>query len=261
MKVYLDYIFFINFLFDFILLIGVSLVLKRKLSKLRLIISSIFGGISFFLVFLSISSFIFFIIKILFGLLMVIICFSYKDLKYTLNNLFFLMVLSILLGGFLYFFYIEAGYSHIGMIFFPNNKRINILVLLLLSIFIIGIYYLNIKKQKFSNSTTYKCILKYRGKEYNLIGYLDTGNTLTYYKKPVVILNKDIIKDDFNLFIPFNTIDKNGILRGFKANIQIEQLGTFKNIIVGISNDKFHLEGADIILNSKLWEAKNEKIN
>lgn len=260
MKVYLDYIFFINFLFDFILLIGVSLVLKRKLSKTRLFLSSIFGGISFFLVFLDISSFIFFNLKILFGLLMVIICFSYRNIKYTLNNLFFLMILSILLGGFLYFFYIEAGYSHIGMIFFPNNKKINIIVLLLLSIVLILIYNFYIKKQKFNNSTNYKCKLIYKGKKYNLNGYLDTGNTLTYYEKPVIILNKDIIKDDFNLFIPFNALDKTGILKGFKTNIEIEDT-SFKNIIVGVSNDKFHLEGADIILNSKLWEDINEKNN
>ena len=192
---------------------------------------------------------------------MVIICFSYKNLKYTFNNLLFLMILSILLGGFLYFFYIEAGYSHIGLLFFPNNKKINIIVLLLLSILIVFIYYLFFKRQKFNTSVTYKCSFKYKGKKYNLIGYLDTGNTLTYYKKPVVILNKDIIQDSFNIFIPFNSLDKSGILKGFKTNLYIEGVGTFKNILVGIANDKFHLEGSDIILNSKLWEEKNEKNN
>ncbi len=51
MKIYLDYIFLINFLFDFILLLGVSIVLKRNVSKLRLFLGSLFGGVSFLLYF------------------------------------------------------------------------------------------------------------------------------------------------------------------------------------------------------------------
>ena len=86
MKIYLDYVFFVNLLFDFILLLGVSIVLKRNVSKKRLFFGSIIGGLSGFLILLPISSFLFFVLKILFGLIMLIITFSYKSISYTLNN-------------------------------------------------------------------------------------------------------------------------------------------------------------------------------
>ena len=34
----------------------------------------------------------------------------------------------------------------------------------------------------------------------------------------------------------------------------------FKNIYLALSNDKFHLKDADIILNINLWEGNNENI-
>lgn len=257
MKVYLDYIFFINFLFDFILLLGTSIILKRKVSKLRLLLGSLFGAFSFFIVFLSISSILFFLIKMIFALIMIIITFSYKDFKYTMNNFIFLIILSILLGGFLYFIDIEVGYSHIGMIFFTNGKKLNILLLLIFSIILIIIYNLYMKKFKLDNSTNYKCKLKVNNKYLTLNGYLDTGNVLTYFNRPVIIINKDLVKAKTNLFIPFNTINETGILKGFYSDLEFNNK-LYKKVVVALSNDKFHINGNDIILNNKLREEKNE---
>lgn len=124
MKIYLDYIFLINFLFDFILLLGVSIVLKRNVSKLRLFLGSLFGGVSFFIIFFSMSSFMFLIVKMILGVLMVIICFSYKSFRYTLSNFIYLVILSLILGGGLYLINTEIGYSNVGMIFFANGNSV-----------------------------------------------------------------------------------------------------------------------------------------
>ncbi len=259
MKVYLDYIFLINFLFDFILLLGVSLILKRHVSKFRILLGSLFGAFSFFILFLSISSFLFFLIKMIFSVIMIVITFSYKNLKYTFNNFFFLIILSILMGGFLYLIDIEVGYSHIGMLFFTNGKRLNIFLLLLFSLILTIIYYLYMNKFKIFNSTNYKCNLTIRGKTIFLNGYLDTGNHLLYFNKPVIIINKDLVDFPCNLFIPFNSVNGTGVLNGsYVEKLEVETLGVFNNIVVAVSNDKFQLEGADIILNNKLREDKNE---
>lgn len=258
MKVYLDYIFLINFLFDFILLLGTSLVLKRKISRLRLFLGSLFGAFSFFIIFLSISSFLFFLIKMIFALIMIIITFSYKSFSYTMNNFFFLIILSILMGGFLYLIDIEAGYSHIGMVFFTNEKKLNTLLLIIFGFILTIVYYFYMKKFKLDNSTNYNCKLKLNDKTFTLNGYLDTGNTLLYFNKPVVILNKDIASFKTYLLIPFNTLRGSGVLKGFYANLEIKELGYFKKIVVALSNDKFSLNGADIILNNRLREEKYE---
>ena len=123
MKVYIDYVFFINFLFDFIILLGIKKILKRKTSIKRIILSSLFGALSIFILFINMSNLLFTSIKLLFGILMVIIAFSYKNIKYTLNNFAYLMILSVLVGGFLYMINIEAGYEHIGIIFIKNKSR------------------------------------------------------------------------------------------------------------------------------------------
>lgn len=60
MKIYLDYVFFINFLFDFILLLGISLILKRNTRFFKIILGSIFGGLSTFVLFFYLPSFLFF---------------------------------------------------------------------------------------------------------------------------------------------------------------------------------------------------------
>ena len=49
----------------------------------------------------------------------------------------YLMILSIILGGFLYFLNIEAGYEHVGLIFYKTGKTLDIFILLLLSILVL----------------------------------------------------------------------------------------------------------------------------
>lgn len=90
MKIYLDMIFMLNFCFDFILLLSVSIVLRRNISIKRLLLGSTLGGLSIFVLFMKINSFELFLIKFVISLLMLLVTFKYKDLKYTLRNLGFL---------------------------------------------------------------------------------------------------------------------------------------------------------------------------
>lgn len=256
MKIYLDYVFFINFLFDFILLLSISTILKRNIKIKRIIIGSIFGALTTFIMFLKISSFLYFILKMITGLLMIIITFKYKDIKYLLNNFLYLMILSIILGGTLYLTNIEIGYDHVGMIFFTNGKSLNIIILFLLAILIMIIYIKINKKYQKEINLKYKVDLYLNNKVLRLNGYLDTGNKLydIYSNKPIIILNKDIINETLNyIYVPYNTINGSSIMKCFKVNkIYINNIGYKYNVLVGISNDKFLLEGVDIILHIDL---------
>ncbi|MGM9879332.1 MAG: sigma-E processing peptidase SpoIIGA [Bacilli bacterium] len=258
MKIYLDYVFLINFLFDFILLLGISIILKRNVSKLRFILGSVFGGFSFFIIFLNVSSLSFFLIKMFLGLLMVIITFSYKNLKYTLNNFIYLIILSVLMGGILYLTNIEFGYSHVGMLFFTNGKSLNLIILIFLGLLMILIYAKIVRKVKRESTKFFKTTLFIYNKEIKLTGYLDTGNSLMYFNKPVVILNKNIsinVSDKKIYYVPFTTINGNGVMKCIKLDkIFVEDKGFFENVFLALSNDKFHLGGADIILNVNLFK-------
>ncbi len=255
MKIYLDYIFLINFLFDFILLLGVSIVLKRNVSKLRLFLGSLFGGVSFFIIFFSMSSVMFLIVKMLLGVLMVIICFSYKSFRYTLSNFIYLVILSVILGGGLYLINTEIGYSNVGMIFFANGNSVNLFVLILIGFLIVLFYSRYVKVIKRSVVNKYNVEVFIGNSSYKFDGFMDTGNDLLYFNRPVVILNKDFGYDGDYVYIPFRSVNGNSVMKGFKVSkIFVSGKGFFENVYVAIANDKFQLKDCDMILNVNLWE-------
>ena len=53
MKIYLDLLFFLNFGFDFILLLVVSIILRRNVSLTRIVLGGLIGGLSIFILFLK----------------------------------------------------------------------------------------------------------------------------------------------------------------------------------------------------------------
>jgi len=260
MKVYIDYIFLINLIFDFLILMGINLVLKRNAKFYRIILGSIIGAFSIFILFFSIPNIIFTSLKIFFGFIMVIITFSYKDIKYTLNNFLYLMIISVVLGGFLYMVNIEVGYEHVGMVFIKNNDGLNMLILILISILITVIYIKSNKKLKRHISSNYKVIIYINNKEYELNGFLDSGNNLCdpYLNRPISIINNDI-NIDFStckfIFVSYKALNKTGVLKCFIVDkIFIEHIGFKYNYLIGVSNDKISLSGVDIILNGKIME-------
>lgn len=262
MKIYLDYIFFINFLFDFILLFGVSIVLKRNVSKVRLFLGSLFGGISFFIVFISFSSIVFFVTKMFLAVIMILITFSYKNFKYTINNFIYLIILSIIMGGGLYLINSEIGYSNVGMIFFTNGHSVNIFILVLIAFLMVTFYSKYIKIMKKNVNNKYNVTIYYNNKEYKFEGYMDTGNNLLYFNRPVIIINKNTIFDEgINyVYIPFKTVSGDGVMKGVKLEkIFISGIGFVENIYLAIANDKFHVGDCGMILNVNLWEGENEE--
>ena len=86
MKLYLDVIFFLNTAFDLLLLITVSYLLHRQASFKRLLFGALFGGLTIVILFLPLNSWTLFLYKMVVSIIMVLITFSYRDLRYTLKN-------------------------------------------------------------------------------------------------------------------------------------------------------------------------------
>jgi len=107
MKLYLDLVFFLNLAFDFLLLMSVSLILRRNAKIIRILLGALVGAISIFLLFININSIELFIYKFVISILMVLVTFKFKNISYTLKNMFYLYITSIVLGGFLYLLNIE----------------------------------------------------------------------------------------------------------------------------------------------------------
>ena len=140
MKVYLDLVMFINFFLDFLLLLGVSIILKRNASIKRVILGSFFGGISILILFVPMNNIMLFIFKFIISVIMILISFGYSSFKYTFINLLYLYILSIFLGGFLYFLNDQFCIERKGFILINNGFSITMLFILLISPIVIYLY-------------------------------------------------------------------------------------------------------------------------
>ncbi len=259
MKVYIDLLFFINIFFDFILLLSVSLILRRNVRIYKIILGSIVGGLSILFLFLPIKKITLFFLKILIAILMCITTFNYKDIKYTIKNITFLYLVSIVLGGALYLLNIEFSYKNNGLIFYHNGVSINVISILIISPILIYFYIKEMKDLKNNYSKYYKVNIYFKNKKNILLnGYLDTGNNLMdpYKGRPIVIVNynkiKKYVSNEKELLVPYSNINSSNIMRCIKANKIIVNDIIYKNILIGFSFNKINIDGIDCILNNNM---------
>ena len=251
MKIYLDLVFFINFSFDFLLLLTVKIILKRNIELIRILFGSLIGALSIFLLFLRLNSFTLFLLKLIISILMIITTFGVKDREYFFKNFLYLYFVSIVLGGFLYFLNIEFSYKNVGLIFFHNGFSINFILLLILSPVILYFYIKQVKELRVQNSYHYTVEFTYNRKKYKYSAYLDTGNKLydPYTHKPIIILYDKSINIKNPIYIPYSTVDNNGLLKAFKINkIVIDGKEINKKIIIALSNKPLNMDGVDMLL-------------
>ena len=97
MKIYVDLVILLNFCVDLLLLFAVGIVLRRQTTLKKLLLGALVGSITILSMFIELNSISLFFIKIIISILMSIITFGYRNIKYTLNNLFYLYTSSIIL--------------------------------------------------------------------------------------------------------------------------------------------------------------------
>ena len=108
MKMYIDLFFIFNVIIDYIIIMSTSILLKRRTSYIRMILSSLIGGISSLVLFTSLNKIVIEIVSIV---IMVLISFGYKGIRYLINNILYMYILSTLLGGIIYLFNIKVSNS------------------------------------------------------------------------------------------------------------------------------------------------------
>ena len=255
MKLYLDLIFLLNIWFDFLLLISVSILLKRNVKIKRILLGALIGGLTFFVLFINMNNIELFIFKIIISILMIIITFSFKNIKYTLTNLGYFYLTSIILGGGMYLVSDLFSYNNQGLVFIKNGFQINYLILLIISPVIIILYIKNSLKLKNHYSNYHKVDIVYKNKIYHLTGFLDTGNHLKdYYKKRnIILVNLNLpYKLENIIYTPYKTLNNDGILKCLCVDKLYVDSKEFNNYLIGISNDDFKIDGINCILHSSM---------
>jgi len=241
--IYLDLLLFLNFLLDFTLLLSVSYILNRNIKLRKIIFGSIIGCLSTFLLFMN-NSIQLFIFKVIISIIMTLTTFSYKNIKYTIKNLEYLYIVSIILGGFL-----EIAKAEFNNLY--------IFILLFISPIIMYLYYKQTKELKNNYSYYHKLDIHYKNKIFKLNAYLDTGNILKdpYFNRDIIVIN-NILKniDDF-ILVPIDTIDNHSLIKCIKVDkVLIDNKELSKKVLLGITNKKIQMEGIDSIIGLNLME-------
>lgn len=253
MKVYLDLIFFINFMFDLLLLMTVSIECKVFSKKRRLLISSFLGSLSTFLLFLPLNNFSLFLFKVVISIIMIIV-----DFKITSKELFFSLIKSlygnsIILGGLIYFLNNQFSYKQKGFIFIHDGTSLNLIIILISSPIIFYLYHKMMKNEKKKRELLHSVSIRCKKGTINTLGFLDTGNNIKdpYKRRGVILINSSEINLSLeeSILVPFKTVDSNSLLRC----IEIEELKIDDNLItnkylLGVSPKNIEIKGASCIL-------------
>ena len=246
MKIYIDLFFLLNLIMDCIIIISTSILLKRKTSTIRIILSSLLGGISsLLLLFSNINKILLEVISII---LMVLIAFGYNKIRYIIKNIIYVYLLSTLLGGIIYLFNIKVS----------NNVFLTYLIIIIISIEVLILYIKEIKKMKNIYNNYYKVDIYFKDKEkISVIGFVDTGNNLydPYKKRPIILLSKKYIRDDNYILVPYYTMSGEGLLKCIKPDIIfIEGIGYKGNVLIGFSDSPKLIDGVDVILHKDIMK-------
>lgn len=258
MKVYIDLILITNFLFDFILLVATSIILKRNVKVIRIILGALFGSLTVLSLFIRFNSIELFFFKMIVSSLMILLSFGFKNYKYFFKNMYYLYMISIILGGIVYFINIQFSYKNEGLLFITNGSSINIVIGCILSIIILYKYIKQVKLLKTNYNKYYKTSIYFKnGQITTFNAFLDTGNKLIdpYRKWPIILINESKITNvDKTILVPYHTVNGEGLLKCFKPDkIYIEGIGFKRKLLIGLSNS-INIDGVDCILNERLLE-------
>ena len=251
MTIYVDLVFIINLIMDFYILSGVKFLLKLDTKLIRILLGSLIGSLSLFLLFFHLSTILLNLFKIIISLLMVLITFG----KYKFfNRLFYLYVVSIFLGGSIYLINDSLEYKVSGFLFINNGYSINLIILLIISPIIIYLYVKEFVSLKKKLNTTYNVTIKIKKKEINVEGFLDTGNKLIdpYFHRPIILLSKKYIdlRGEKIIYVPFSSLNNNGLLKCIIPEYILIDNKKYNKIIIGISENLSY----DCILNERLFD-------
>ena len=240
MKIYIELVFILNVLLDYMILYGTKRLLNRDCYNYRIIISSIIGGFSIIFLYIKVSSFILLFFKIIISIIMNLIAFGRKE---VFKNTFYFYLISIILGGTLYLINIKTSFYE------------NIIYLIFMFICILIIFIKEYKKYKFNIQDSYEVIVDVLNHTYKFKGFIDTGNSLKspISNKGVILINEDI-NTSMSYFIPYKALNYEGVLKIIKPDKIIINNKEIKSCLIGISKCEININGFNCILPNRLKE-------
>ena len=175
-----------------------------------------------------------------------------------LNKLFYLYVISIILGGSMYLINDALGYEVNGLVFINNGYSINLIILIVISPIIIYLYIKEYVIYKKRINTEYDILIKFKNKTINVVGFLDTGNKLIdpYFKRSIVLINKKYIslRGKKIIYVPYEALNSDGLLKCIRFEYILIDNKKYTNVLIGIIDNL----KVDCILNERIFKDEND---
>lgn len=269
LKVYVDVLFIVNFIVDYVLLCVTSFFIKKKMHIARLLLSSFFGAVYASIIFFAtFRAFFIFLLSFIVSVLMIIIAYGADSYKLLFKNTSVFYLVSFVSGG-IGFALMSIGnkYSSINFIINSGVFYVNLNAYTLLAIFIFSVTTIHfslgyIKKQKIKSMYLYDVTIEKNGRSVTDVAFFDTGNFL---KDPtsqdsVIIAEWQTISSLFDyssisecviknpgefIYIPCNSLNGTSGLFAFRPDKVITgELTLTSSIYVGICITSLDKEGA-----------------
>ena len=283
MTVYLDVVLIENLIMNYIILFTTGYILKLKIKHLRLIISSLLGGIYAILSYiniLEIYSSVF--MKIILSIAMIYISFKPKNVKNLVKEIMIFYLTSFAFGGtafgLLYLIKPQDIFIRNGVLY--GTYPIKIALMGAVVGFTIMVISFKLVKNKISKNDMY-CKIKITNneKEKRINAMLDTGNMLKdpITRIPVIVVEKDVLYD----LIPTKILDNlEKIIGGDLENEFYEEktclefiskfrvipfcsLGKQNGMLIGIKADNVvvFLDDNEEVINDVIIGISNQKLS
>lgn len=248
MTIYIDLVILLNYFFDSLILLTVNITLKRNISLKKILFVSLLGELSL-LGFLLSNKYLLIILKLEISLILNILTFKYKDIFYTVTNVLYFYMVSIILGGFIYYLKL-------------NN--LSYFFILLLVPLILYLYIKQNLNMKTTINKTYPLTIYFPNKrKLSLTGFVDTGNKLRdpVTKKWVVLVNKKLLQGVIRIrtpiYVPYHSLNNKGLVECIKPEKLVIEGKEYTNFLIGLMDSKVMINSSDCILNLEILEELN----
>ncbi len=264
MTVYVEYVLIDNILIDFLLLKATFALTKTRVGKGRLFLCSVLGAvISLTYPLIKLHTLLLTLLKCCCGLLLVLLSTNFSSFKsYYISSLIF-FALTFAVGGSI------TGILNLLGVNNPSEVLVSLMVLpvyIVLKIVIKLLSYL--KVQSLISKQVYPCEIETNGEKIKLKGFIDTGNTLFFENKPVVICS---VKKALKFLSPKQLLEAKNLTcstvtgQGRLKIVKIESLTIYfsnkehkiNNVTLGV-NASTENAWFDVILHPALLEGENE---
>lgn len=256
-ELYLDVLFLVNFMMDYIILLLSSRILKNQTTYYRILAASLLGaGLTCIVIILALPSILlrFIIFHFIINSLMILVAMKIKTIRDHIKSLISLYIASVLLGG---VFHLFSSYVTIGSLFFA---------LAIGSYYLVKWIWFFIEQLGKHNREFYPVSLYLGDKIIKVNALMDTGNGLRepHTNQVVCVIDRQIVEENFYpleetkiRYIPYQTVGDQGVL--LATVLDKLHVGGDKNLwvehpIVAFSKEKISKQNTyEFILHPELF--------